>query len=413
MSSPSSGRDKVPLSVASATLSDAHDRLAVDGDRGLDVTIPVFRLATGGGVERYTTCVGVELVRRGHRVTFVAPRPPGGPPPGAAFVAVRSPRGEHTLVHLADVLTFGVRAARRTRRAARGGVVYRPVGAGLGRGVVTAHSCHAAWLRDRDRFLGRSARNPVDAVILVQERLTFRDPDVVLTTVSHACAADVAESYGVEIGAITVAPPAIDGAEFPTRTAEEQVEARASFGIPTDRLTIGAVANHAFARKRIDLLIAAAGRLGATLLVAGRPDVHGGRYEALAATAGADVRFLGPVRDVRRLYCALDAFALPSVHESYGMAAHEAMAVGVATVVSTACGVAQELTSGVEALLVAGDDLDELTAALEALRDDERRSGLEVGGAAWAHERSWSDVVDDLMPALVAGATAAQGGFSA
>jgi len=371
----------------------------------VEIYIPVYRLSESGGVERYTWQVGLELATRGHLVTFVAPTPSTPIPHGSRLIPVRSLGSKHTLSHLANLVTFGVRGTIRARHRPAGSVVYRPLGGSFGAGVVTAHSCHAAWLRDRNAVLGRRRPTVLDRILLAQESLTFRDRSTTLTTVSKTCAADIASFYGVPNQSIGIAPPAINSTEFRVRSSDERLEARESLGVADDHLVVGIVANHAFTRKRVDLAIAAAARNDATLLVAGLPDVHENIHRRQARDLGADVRFLGVVQDMVGFYRALDVSVLPSVYESYGMAAHEAMATGVATIVSKSCGVAS-LFEGGEALLTTRGDVDELSDRIGALRDVEARASLAAAGAEWAHRRSWSDVVDELFPSLEAAAAA-------
>ncbi len=62
--------------------------------------------------------------------------------------------------------------------------------------------------------------------------------------------------------------------------------------------------------------------------------------EPLLARAGAAIRVLPPQpkRELRRIYAAHDVFVLPSVADSFGFVALEAMACGLPVIVTTNCG---------------------------------------------------------------------------
>jgi len=78
------------------------------------------------------------------------------------------------------------------------------------------------------------------------------------------------------------------------------------------------------------------------------------------------------------------------------------MAVGIATVVSDACGITSLFDAGDEAIVVPQGDLDALVSAIDDLRDEDRRQAAADRGLVWAQRRSWNHVVDDLLPSLKA-----------
>ncbi|MGQ9591567.1 MAG: N-acetyl-alpha-D-glucosaminyl L-malate synthase BshA [Planctomycetota bacterium] len=110
----------------------------------------------------------------------------------------------------------------------------------------------------------------------------------------------------------------------------------------------------------------------------------------LAAELGiADrVSFLGAVTEVAEILAQLDLFLLPSEHESFGLAALEAMACGVPVLASRAGGLPEVIEDGVSgALCEVGDSacMAEMALAilrapgrLEALRAAARRRAAEV-----------------------------------
>jgi glycosyltransferase involved in cell wall biosynthesis len=107
------------------------------------------------------------------------------------------------------------------------------------------------------------------------------------------------------------------------------------------------------------------------------------RLRSLAAQLGLDamVRFLGWRADVDALHRRWQAFAQPSVHEGFGLAALEAMAAGLPVVASAAGGLPELVEDGRTGFLVPVDSVEALADRLGRLLEDERLRAR-MGGAA-------------------------------
>jgi glycosyltransferase involved in cell wall biosynthesis len=106
----------------------------------------------------------------------------------------------------------------------------------------------------------------------------------------------------------------------------------------------------------------------------------------LEAKADEGVRLLGHRGDVRALLAAADVFVLPSLWEGLAYAALDAMALGVATLVSDGPGNPDAV--GETGLVFPAGDTDAMSSALERLAGDpELRDSLGRAGAARARER--------------------------
>jgi UDP-glucose:(heptosyl)LPS alpha-1,3-glucosyltransferase len=364
-----------------------------------DVTIPIFRLRRDGGVERYTWEVAAHLARGGSRVRVVCGRG-GYAPKGVETEFIGTAGPINTYRSGLAFTAFPVRARVRIALAHKRSVVYGPVGSMLPPGVVTSLAVHAAWVRARARYFEDSRLTMFDRSQLAVEWLTFHLPRKVVTALSPSNARDLSEIYGVQRDSIVIVPPAIDPAEFSRIRNDERDRCRARWKIDPSAFVVGIAANYAFLRKGVTDLIEACARTDATLLLAGLPDRQYEHYEALARTSRADVRFLGAVDDMRSFYGALDVFALPSVYEAYGMAAHEAMGCGIATIVSSVSGISEVADRTRDLATVEPRDVDGLAATVAALRDDTRRRDLAEHGARWAHSRTWGDVASEIAAVL-------------
>src|SRR5262249_58966410 len=136
------------------------------------------------------------------------------------------------------------------------------------------------------------------------------------------------------------------------------------------------------------------------------------RLRALADSlgVGAWVDFKGPEPQsaLPDYYRAADLCLVPSHHESFGMAALEAMACGATVVASRVGGLATTIQNGVTGVLVPPRDDVALASAMAALLGDEpRRAALGRQAARWAQSFAWPsvtrmllDVYGELVPDL-------------
>ena len=120
------------------------------------------------------------------------------------------------------------------------------------------------------------------------------------------------------------------------------------------------------------------------------------RYQSLMASLGLTdrVHFLGPRNDVEVLMNAADLLVHPTLEDSFGMVALEAMAMGLPVVVSAApyCGLSAELTHLKDAwLLTDPRNSHALADAIQQLlAQPDLRQVLRDGGLAQADVRTWT-----------------------
>jgi L-malate glycosyltransferase len=111
------------------------------------------------------------------------------------------------------------------------------------------------------------------------------------------------------------------------------------------------------------------------------------RVEAEARLLGlaADVAFAGAVRNLPPLLRACDLFLLPSAHESFGLAALEAMSCGLPVVGSRTGGLPEVVEDGEAGLLASPGDVEAMAAAaLRILSDEPLRARLSRAARARA-----------------------------
>jgi glycosyltransferase involved in cell wall biosynthesis len=218
-----------------------------------------------------------------------------------------------------------------------------------------------------------------------------------LITVSDFSRAEISELLGIPSDRIVVIGEGV-GERFSPDVDPEPARRALALAKPYV-LAVGT----ASARKNLGALEPAAAALdglGFELVIAGSDR----GYLRGQATA---LRRLGYVDDelLPALYAGARAFAMPSLHEGFGLPCLEAMAAGV-PVVASASG-ALPATCGDAALLIDPDDRDGLTGAvIAAATDDKIRGRMIDDGLRNAAARPWSrtaELTDAAIGRLLTG----------
>ena len=130
-------------------------------------------------------------------------------------------------------------------------------------------------------------------------------------------------------------------------------------------------------------------RVPARLLIVGEgPEL--GRAERLIDELGvtAHVELAGEVQDVVGLLSVSDLFLLPSLQESFGLSALEAMACGVPVVASNVGGLPEVITDGVTGFLHPPDHVERMAeSAIAILTDPAAHARMVEAGVRVAAER--------------------------
>ncbi|MCK5015519.1 MAG: glycosyltransferase family 4 protein, partial [Candidatus Peribacteraceae bacterium] len=109
------------------------------------------------------------------------------------------------------------------------------------------------------------------------------------------------------------------------------------------------------------------------------------------------VQILDKVGKLGEFYKSLDIFVLPSrTNDPFGMVAAEAMCCGIPTVVTSACGISQDINDGKNGIVVKEDSIDALREALSFLMThaDRRKAIGEAGKTKALTEFTIKSMVD-------------------
>jgi glycosyltransferase involved in cell wall biosynthesis len=328
-----------------------------------------------GGTERQALLLSKELIRRGVRVEVLTQRYAAAlpaeetiegvpvhrlPPIGTSLLSsglfllngMRYLRNHPTaILHAHMLATPAVMACRARRRLP-------------GSRVVVKLACSGSYGEvavGRASYLGR---RKLSIVLDDADRLVCVTRDV----------AEELRAEAVPENRLSRIPNGVDTAAFaPVRDPQEKSAVRRALGLPegigilfTGRLT---------RQKRPDLVVEAflkqaARRPDVFLIIVGEgPDQTTLAARAERAGLGARIHWAGRQSAMAPYYRASDLFVLPSEAEGMSNSLLEAMASGLACIVSDTA-MAREMLAESEAILIPGGQIETLTHALDRLADE-------------------------------------------
>jgi glycosyltransferase involved in cell wall biosynthesis len=194
-------------------------------------------------------------------------------------------------------------------------------------------------------------------------------------------------------GKIRVILNGIDFDRVRAATPEARTRLRAEFAVEGGHLLLIAARLHP--EKGYEYLFRALPRIRKNvkgplrLLVAGSGPFEAAYRQQVAALGCEEiVHFLGFRNDVSDLMTAADLVLLPSVAEAFGLAAAEALYLGVPVVATRVGGIPEIVSDGIDGVLVPPADSGALADAIvELLSDEPRRLKLAGAGRAKVGER--------------------------
>jgi N-acetyl-alpha-D-glucosaminyl L-malate synthase BshA len=357
------------------------------------VNIGIVCYASIGGSGIIATELGKALATRGHRVHILSSDMParfGEYQPGLFFHRVETPayplfREPQYILSLANKIVqvsrdeeLEIVHAHYAIPHATAGYLARQI---LAAGQRTCVPKVITTLHGTDITLLGSDRSYSETVAFCIEQSDG------VTAVSESLKADTCRELGIKHD-IRVIPNFLDCGVHRRREAGELRRTLAPHG---EKLLIH-VSNFRPVKRVtavVEVFAAVRRRVGARLLMVGDgPDVAEASRLARALGVAADVEFLGEQDKVVQLLSASDVFLLPSVQESFGLAALEAMACEVPVVASRIGGLPEVIDHGVSGFLHAPDDLEGMAAsALRLLTDEALHRSAAAASRRIAHEK--------------------------
>lgn len=227
-----------------------------------------------------------------------------------------------------------------------------------------------------------------------------------IVAVSEKVQKNVHDCYGLPDEYFRLAYTGVDVPKIERESSpQELTDIRAQLGVSPDDVAVLFVGTE-FKRKGLDALLdglALAPRARFKLLIAGG---GGGKLEYYKSLAdkmklGAEVRFLGLVQDIERIYPIADIYILPTLADPCPLAPLEAMAAGVATIMSASeyNGSAELVRNGEAVLLSDPHDPQEIANALMKLTDSRVRNELAEKGRRLVRQFTWDKTAAETLSA--------------
>ena len=216
------------------------------------------------------------------------------------------------------------------------------------------NACHKEWLNFRKQHgnildLISIAINPLHIVINKIENFIFsriQKMNGKIIVLSDTGAHQICRHYLIDENRFITIPPVVDLTRFDNSKLQIlRREQRNKLGIGNNTLLLLHVGS-GFRIKGLNSTIASLSilvnkGLKAELVVAGK-DRSGTKKNLKLCQKlrlGKNVHFLGGVKDIERFYAAADIFIMPSLFETFGIAAIEALACGLPVIIGRGAGV--------------------------------------------------------------------------
>jgi glycosyltransferase involved in cell wall biosynthesis len=274
----------------------------------------------------------------------------------------------------------------------------------IGADVVCVHIVFAEYVRRVEREM-RFPRTKVwhwprllhrklyYGVVTWMERRCYMNPRTTLVVHSQKTGRELGEFFGRRNG-IPVLRLGLDHSAFNLeRRAALRRDARSKLDLAENQFAVILVGND-WRNKGVPVLLEALellGELPIDLFVVSREDSSACRALVKEKHLENRVHFLPPRKDIEFYYAAADAYAGPSLQDSYAMPPAEAMACGLPVIVSATAGVSEVITDSQDGLILNNPkDSNRLAAMIGGLfKDEQFRNRLGEKAAETARQYTW------------------------
>ena len=292
----------------------------------------------------------------------------------------------------------------RRFRSLRHDLVFSPGPNCLDADAISVHIVFAEYVRQIRSGLSL-ARNPVRdwprilhrklyySLVIWLERRAYRRSSIKLILIARKTAAALARFYGRR-DHFPIIYLGLDHRVFnPGNRVSLRDNSRKQLAISSEKFVVLLIGND-WRNKGLRVLLESLVRmreLPIELLVVGRED--SAPYRAMARERGLEDRlhFLPPRNDVEFYYAAADAYAGPSLEDTFALPPAEAMACGLPVVVSEANGTSEIITHGVDGFILNDPtDSSALASMIRRLYEDgDLRASMGERAAVKMQQYTW------------------------
>jgi UDP-glucose:(heptosyl)LPS alpha-1,3-glucosyltransferase len=265
--------------------------------------------------------------------------------------------------------------------------------------VVTAHYCCAVQWGSGERGIARRLNDKIGAIA---ERYSLSKPSTRrVIAVSQQVKADIEREYGVDRRRISVIPNGVDLQAFnPGSRDRWRKTIRESLGFAPKEFVVLFVGGD-YRRKGLVVLLKAIAQVRPVCRVLTVGVELDRSLKDFIRKRGLShvVRFHDSTENLAPLYAAADCFALPTLYDTFSMAALEAMASGLPVIISRRAGLTEVMSPDRDCLVLEDPrDVENLTRTLQDLvGDEDLQSSLGVEARRTAERYSWEAVARDTV----------------
>ncbi len=225
-------------------------------------------------------------------------------------------------------------------------------------------SVHVLFSKVREQ-IARGANRSTSWPVILHRRIYYRlieyleakvygRENIYLAAVSEKTAQDIRARFGPKKH-LSVIYHGVDCAKFnPQRRMDLRVAARTALGLPEDSFAVLFIGND-WRNRGLPCLLEAVSNLQdqrACALVVGTDSTSGYRETVENLGLTGRVQFLPPRSDVEFYYAAADAYAGPSLEDTFSLPPAEAMACGLPVITTRATGVSEIIHHGEDGLVL-------------------------------------------------------------
>ena len=264
---------------------------------------------------------------------------------------------------------------------------------------------HAAWLDLGYRKSTKFRRlRPRHRLLLWMEAKAIKEAKVIVTN-SQLVKNQVQYYYSISAEKVTVIYNGVNLKRFRPITQKDRILAKKTMGI-SDDATVFVFAGSDLRRKGLSQLLSALAQFREQpfiLLVAGSMGNRDLKKRIEGMGLCQNVKWLGYVKDIERVYALADLFVLPTNYDPFANTTLEAMACGIPALTTRQNGAAEVVEQVAHWLVVESSchrNITEALMAFTALSTQERRL-LGERAHLVAQKFSWQRHVEELITVLL------------
>ncbi len=265
--------------------------------------------------------------------------------------------------------------------------------------IVTAQSCHKAWIKKYNKNKFGISLRPTDLIITRIEKNNYQSDNCKkIIAVSELTAKEIHEEYKTPYEKIKVIYHGVDAGKFKPDN-QKRIITRKNLGYNESDFVLLFV-GFEFKRKGLKHIIESLKYLPKDIKLCVVGDDNSIPYIRLAEKNDVldRVKFIGPKNNISDFYNMADTFVFPSQYEPFGLVVFEAMASNIPVITNEVVGASELITNGKDGLLMHQGNAMEIAGNVSMIYNSENvRNDLGNNARKVALKHSWRYVAEETM----------------